>query len=240
MRKLFHFLTWASIAKVVAGIADKVNQHPQIAKVAFIAFLNLTVFCCFWIVFYGLGLLLVPPPGHEDYKLMRTGMRIVSFVISFFLTFGVYHFVRAMVNLCRVANQKVVEAKKGFKEGGTIAVEIPRKAVDATIGAVDASKKFVVKVGTKVKEAAQTGLDRGVKIAQEKGPALKGAAASALSKTAELSKQSIQKTAGWSRQSFSQGARIVRHAFARTSSKIRSLFSKPTEVDSKTNESQDK
>lgn len=226
MAKLFRGAFWVTLATLATNFAAKLNQHPRAVRVTVLVLLNLTGFFCFWILFYGLGLLLVPPSGHQDYKLMRFGAQFVSFVISLLLSIGLYNLVRGVVLAGKFASDKISAMGKNLKSGGTIVVEVPRKAVDATKRAVEGTVEFVKHTGAGVSKAVGTGIKKGAEVVREKGPAMGGAVLKAAQKTGEAVQGPAKKMADWSKENLPGTVRGIKGFAGAAFQKVSALFKK--------------
>jgi len=222
MAKLFHSAFWMSIAAFITKVAEKINQHPRFTRNVILILLNCAGFFCFWVLFYGLGLYLVPKPEHPDYMLMRFGVQFVSFVVSLLLSIGLYNLIRGLVAASKFVSDKISGVGKGLKDGGTVAVEIPKQVVDATKRIAEGA----VELGKNVRAGVSKTVEGGTKAVKEKAPVVGEAILTAAQKTGEAIGESSKKAAGWSKENIPKAVQRVKRFTATTFHRIAAIFKK--------------
>jgi hypothetical protein len=222
MPKLFRGAFWIGITSFITDISSKINQHPKIVKTAILISLNLAGFFCFWIIVYGLGLFLVPSPKHQDYALMHFGVRFVSFVIALLLSIGLYNLIRGIAIAGKFVSDKVSDVGKGLKDGGTVAVEIPKKVVDATRQAAEGTVELAKNAGVGV----GAGIKKGLEIVKEKAPVVGEAILTVAQKTGDIVTKSSRQAASWSKENAPKAAQGVKEFTITSFRKIAGVFKK--------------
>ncbi|MBU9888399.1 MAG: hypothetical protein KTQ49_00835 [Candidatus Omnitrophica bacterium] len=220
MPKLFRGAFWVGVTAFVTDMAARINRNPRAVRIAVLVLLNLAGFFCFWIILYGLGLLLVPSPGHEDYKLMRFGVRFVSLVMALLLSIGLYNLIRGIALAGRYVSDKISGVGQGLKKGGTVAIEVPKAVVDAAGRAVEGSVELARKAG----KGLEAGVKRGAELFREKAPEVGGAVSVAVRKTGEAVKTSSKRTADWSKENVPKAVRGIKAFVAAAILKAASLW----------------
>lgn len=226
MAKFFQNAFWLSVAASITKTANKINQNPRLTRIFILVVLNAVGFFCFWVVVYGLALKLVPSSDHSDYPIMLFGARFLSLVLSVLLSLGLYNLVRGIVAAGKFVSDKIADVNKGFKESGTVAIQVPQKAVDATKRAVAETTEWVKHTSAEISKTVETGIKKGSEVAKEKAPAVRQTIFTAAEKTKIVLKDAAQKTAEWSKENVPKAVHATQVFIAKTHLKIKSAFKK--------------